>query len=223
MTATESPLEQARRVLRLMPRWHRWAAATLQASHLGQELSLRQLGVLYLIREGMTSPGQLSRRLWVTPAVVTGLIDRLEQRGFVRREADPADRRRLLLVLTDTGLATSEAVGQVLADELATQLATYSPDQLSDIDRALDVLEDALAALAARMPAAGDLCAEDAEPPTGDLVDISSLDEPPRPRSATAKRSPRLETIVGVNPRHTATGRRLTPRLTRRPMVGVAG
>jgi DNA-binding MarR family transcriptional regulator len=209
MTTDEVSLEQARRVLRLMPRWHRWAATTLQHSQLGQDLSLRQLGVLYLIREGMTSPGQLARRLWVTPAVVTGLLDRLEQRGFLRREVDPADRRRLRLALTDTGLATSETLGQILAEDLATQLATCSPIQLAELDRALTVLEEALAALAARTPAAGDPCADDEDTTAGEFADPVSRD---RRHASAASRlqaasvAPRLERLAGAG-RRGASGR----------------
>lgn len=50
-----------------------------------------------LQRDGPLSPGELARRTGLKPASVTGLLDRLEGRGFVRRVRDPRDGRRLLV------------------------------------------------------------------------------------------------------------------------------
>jgi len=41
--------------------------------------------------------GQLSRLTGITTGGITGIIDRLEQAGYVRRHRDPTDRRRVLL------------------------------------------------------------------------------------------------------------------------------
>jgi DNA-binding MarR family transcriptional regulator len=144
--------EVARRLLALMPRLQGWAAAAVQANRRPQDPSLRQIAVLYVIREGATSPGQVARRLRITPAVVTGLLDRLEQRGFVRRSADLADRRRLRVALTAAGLAASTATQRLLTDELAAQLATAPAADLAAAERGLDLLAAALAALEARTP-----------------------------------------------------------------------
>ena len=49
------------------------------------------------------SQSELSTRLNLDPTIVVGLIDGLEARGAIRRERDPADRRRSLLELTAVG------------------------------------------------------------------------------------------------------------------------
>ncbi|OJT17369.1 hypothetical protein BO221_45460 [Archangium sp. Cb G35] len=152
MPRNKPPLDHALRTLGLIPRLYRWAMSSVQANHLGRELSLRQLGVLYSLRAGPLSPGQLAQRQRVTPAVITGLLDRLEQRGYVRREADPEDRRRLRLVLTESGQEVSQEVRQALAGEMAAQFASASPTELKELDRSLDLLERALAAMEARAP-----------------------------------------------------------------------
>ncbi|WNG24069.1 MarR family transcriptional regulator [Cystobacter fuscus] len=144
----------ALQALQLIPRLYRWAVASMQANHLGRDLSLRQLGVLYALREGASSPGQLARRLRVTPAVVTGLIDRLERQGYVRREAEPSDRRRFRLVLTELGLAVSLEVQQTLAAELTAQFASASPEQLQELGRSMQLVERALLSLEERTPPA---------------------------------------------------------------------
>jgi DNA-binding MarR family transcriptional regulator len=111
----------------LLPRFQRWAATTVQSNRGGQDLSLRQLAVLYLIREGAVFPSELARQLRISPAVVTGLLDRLAQRGYLQRLADASDRRRLRLALTDTGLAASLAVEHLLSRDVAEHLTRRPP------------------------------------------------------------------------------------------------
>jgi DNA-binding MarR family transcriptional regulator len=48
------------------------------------------------------SPTEIARRLIVTTASITSLLDTLERRGLVERHPDPADRRRLLITITPT-------------------------------------------------------------------------------------------------------------------------
>jgi DNA-binding MarR family transcriptional regulator len=50
---------------------------------------------------GQTGPitaGELAERTGLTTGAITGVVDRLEKAGFVRRAADPADRRRVVVV-----------------------------------------------------------------------------------------------------------------------------
>lgn len=57
---------------------------------------------LYTEQKGLT-PAELSRRLLVTAGNVTGLIDRMERIGWVKRVPDPEDRRISRVVLTPAG------------------------------------------------------------------------------------------------------------------------
>ncbi len=78
-------------------------------------LSASQFNILNLLR--VTSKGctqmELSRRLIMHRSNVTGLIDRLEKRGFVQRKDFATDRRAYRVVLTDAG---RKLVGKVLPD-----------------------------------------------------------------------------------------------------------
>ena len=142
---TDDPYQAcARRALHLGPRWNRWAVARVDQDHLDRDLSLRQLTVLYLIREESATLGHLARRLMVTPAVITGIVDRLEQRGYVHRAAQPGDRRVVRLCLTEAGREASVAVEQALVETIAARLDDLSPDQLGDLDRGLTLLERVL-------------------------------------------------------------------------------
>jgi DNA-binding MarR family transcriptional regulator len=163
MARNAPPIEHAERALLLMSRLNRWAATSVQANQLSGELSLRQLTMLYAIHQGISSPKLLARRLLVTPAVITGLLDRLERQGYVRREADPEDRRRLRMVLTEAGLTVSQQVRQALTGDLAAQFASASPAELKELGRALDLVERALGVLEQRMPSPPEEELEDEE------------------------------------------------------------
>jgi DNA-binding MarR family transcriptional regulator len=52
---------------------------------------------LDLIKAGPVTPGQLARLLDLTTGAVTLVLDRLEREGFIRREHDPNDRRRIIV------------------------------------------------------------------------------------------------------------------------------
>jgi DNA-binding MarR family transcriptional regulator len=69
------------------------------------DLSPSQFNVLNLLydRPGGCSQIELSRQLIMHRSNVTGLVDRLESRGLLRRADHPADRRAFTVVLTPTG------------------------------------------------------------------------------------------------------------------------
>ena len=51
-----------------------------------------------LLLHGPAPAGRLAGLTGLTTGAVTGVIDRLEAGGFVRREVDPADRRKVIVV-----------------------------------------------------------------------------------------------------------------------------
>jgi DNA-binding MarR family transcriptional regulator len=63
--------------------------------------------------EGPMTAGRLAELLGLTTGAVTGVLDRLEASGVVRREADPADRRRVIARLVPEGM---ERVRAAFAD-----------------------------------------------------------------------------------------------------------
>jgi DNA-binding MarR family transcriptional regulator len=125
----------------LPPRFTRWAMARVPQQASAGELSLQQLTVLNLVRTEGVTLAELARRTMVAPTVITGIVDRLERQGLIRREADPHDRRVNRLVLTDAGNRVSVEVEQSLVAEVAAQMEDYTESELTELARGLELLE----------------------------------------------------------------------------------
>lgn len=83
------------------------------------------------------TPGALSKTLLLSPAGMTGRLDRLEAAGFARREPDPDDRRSSRVVLSDEGRAL---VDRAVEDHVANEermLAPLSGRERSQLDELL--------------------------------------------------------------------------------------
>jgi DNA-binding MarR family transcriptional regulator len=74
---------------------------------------------------------QLRRRMDVSPAAITYLVDRMIDAGHIRREADPADRRKALLRYEKPGMALARAFFSPLGTEVRSAM-----DDLPDRDLA---------------------------------------------------------------------------------------
>jgi DNA-binding MarR family transcriptional regulator len=99
----------------------------------GQPLGLRRVEytILMLIRENPAcTSGRLVRALDVTAPNITMWVDKLEQRGLVRRAQSTADRRANHLELTDEGEALArDATQRVLQAEAQVLSAVLSPGE----------------------------------------------------------------------------------------------
>src|SRR6266581_3033104 len=81
------------------------------------ELSPAQCHVLHLIEPDRPVPmGRLAQALACDASNVTGLVDRLESRGLVRRQPSPEDRRVKALELTPAGARLLSKVLKRLLD-----------------------------------------------------------------------------------------------------------
>lgn len=82
--------------------------------------------------EGSLTAGQLAERTNLTSGAVTGLIDRLEGAGFVRRERDPDDRRRVI-IQPSSEVQSLAAISDSLASALAEVCSQYTDQELAII------------------------------------------------------------------------------------------
>jgi DNA-binding MarR family transcriptional regulator len=72
------------------------------------------LGTLRRSPGRRSAPTRLCDILWRSTGGMTLTLDRLEAAGWVRRQPDPDDRRRIVVVLTPAGLSISTRVSQAL-------------------------------------------------------------------------------------------------------------
>jgi DNA-binding MarR family transcriptional regulator len=120
-----------------------------QRSHLSSscvgaeaELSPVQCHVLHLIEPGRPLPmGRLADTLCCDASNVTGLVDRLESRGLIRRRASTGDRRVKVLELTPAGARLRAQLLRKMTGG-ARPLSRLSLDQQRTLVRILEALVD---------------------------------------------------------------------------------
>ena len=108
----------------------------------GQLLCLRALA-----KEDGLPIRQISKRIFLSPSTVTGVIDRLEARGLVARRRDNPDRRIISLVITDAGRRLVESAPVPIQSLLAENLKKVPLEEVqgicSGLERVLDFIKEA--------------------------------------------------------------------------------
>jgi len=121
-------------------------------------INVTDLNCLNLLAlSGHLTAGELARRTGLTTASITGVLDRLEDAGFVRRQRDAQDRRRVLVYLDATrGLRDVAPVFAPLVQAWRTVAAEYTDEQLSlilDFQRQVEqIMRDRLIELGGNSP-----------------------------------------------------------------------
>jgi DNA-binding MarR family transcriptional regulator len=92
---------------------------------------VRSLELLSL--EADVTPGRLAELTGLTTGAVTGVLDRLEKAGLVRRESDPADRRRIIVRLIPDRIGELATTIQPLARATDDLLQRYAPAERAAI------------------------------------------------------------------------------------------
>ncbi|WP_067531767.1 MarR family winged helix-turn-helix transcriptional regulator [Nocardia crassostreae] len=99
------------------------------ADRLGLHVTdLRCLNMLRL--DGPATAGELAQRTGLTTGAITRMIDRLLQAGFVRRENDARDRRRVIITAVAERIDELAPYYEVLATEFGKVSAGYTVEQL---------------------------------------------------------------------------------------------
>lgn len=90
-------------------------------------LTFNQIRAINFLAEEKKYLGDIARDRSVSPASASSLIDSLESEGFVQRENDPLDGRRILVGLTAKGRECYEGM-RVMSYEILTDLVSHLSD-----------------------------------------------------------------------------------------------
>jgi DNA-binding MarR family transcriptional regulator len=106
------------------------------------EVSSASRGLLtHLALSGPLTVGEMSLHLDRAQSVVSELVSRLEHRGLLARERDPANGRRTLVWLTDDGVAFLQRDREVLSvDLLSTAMSQMDPEDRTALLQGLRAL-----------------------------------------------------------------------------------
>jgi MarR family transcriptional regulator, organic hydroperoxide resistance regulator len=96
-----------------------------------------------LADRGALNVRELSDETGTRATTLTGVLDRLENRGYLARELDPTDRRSFRLPLTEAGRAVAERVQAAVSDIERDALSRLSPTQVAGFHAVVAALQAA--------------------------------------------------------------------------------
>lgn len=99
----------------------------------------------HLDRTGPVSMSGLADHLDVTLPNASGIVSRMEERGLLERERDAADRRRVIVRLTDAGRAFTRELGDLRRARVIALLGTMPADSQHNLLRAIRDVRSAIA------------------------------------------------------------------------------
>ena len=105
-------------------------------------VTLTQLSAMGTLRKsGPMSAGELAACERVQPPSMTKVLANLEERGLVRREVHPTDRRQAVIEITPAGEALLDEERRSRDAWLSKQLATLSADERALVQRVIPIME----------------------------------------------------------------------------------
>jgi DNA-binding MarR family transcriptional regulator len=103
----------------------------------GHGLQWWEFKTLHMLRRGgppyRATPGELATQLNLSPATLTNRLDALVRQGYVLREHDRDDRRKVVAMLTEAGLKIwQQGIGDIsrVEEDLVGELGRKEQDQL---------------------------------------------------------------------------------------------
>lgn len=105
-------------------------------------VTLTQLSAMATLRKsGPMSAGELAACERVQPPSMTKVLANLEERGLVRRDVHPADRRQAVLAITQEGGELLDSERRSRDQWLTKRLSTLTPDERALLQRVVPILE----------------------------------------------------------------------------------
>ncbi|MDG6988644.1 MAG: MarR family transcriptional regulator [Nitrososphaerota archaeon] len=96
-------------------------------------------------KKGTVCMREISDEMLVTPANITGIVDRLESRGLLMRTGRKGDRRTTDIELTPKGRALQERVAERYGEFVQNALRVFTPAEQRTLRELLVKLQEAMA------------------------------------------------------------------------------
>lgn len=106
--------------------------------------------MMTLLSEGSLRVSALAEKMFLHPATVVGILNRLEEKGFVVRKRAQHDRRAVEVELTETGRTVANDAPEVPQGRIARGLLTLPLEEMSEVHRSLALLVSLLDAQAVK-------------------------------------------------------------------------
>jgi DNA-binding MarR family transcriptional regulator len=113
-------------------------------------VSRTEVGVLRSLHTQPRRITELATEERVTQPAITLLVNRLAERGWVERVADPSDGRAVLVSLTPTGAETFERLRAEYRALLHEEMATLDDTEIETLAGAVEILDKVIDRLARR-------------------------------------------------------------------------
>ena len=91
-------------------------------------------------KQGPCSSAQLSRLLSLSPSNITGIVDRLQLKGLVKRVPKLGDRRVAIIKLTPAGKKIGENLPETFENRLVSSLKRLERSEVKKLGGALDTI-----------------------------------------------------------------------------------
>jgi len=146
MTPGSLPAEAAQLVLgggALLHRTARELNTALERSLAPLDVTAQQAALLLRLRSE-TSPSRLAAALGTDTAGMTRLLDRLEDKGLIRRAGRGADRRSVRVELTGAGAALAPRLAPVFGQVIGRLFDGFAPRELQRLSAMLGRMHDNL-------------------------------------------------------------------------------
>ena len=112
------------------------------------DITMPQAKVLHLLAAGDVNMSELVARLGVTLPTVSGVVDRLVDRGLIARRVNPSDRRRVFVGITPAGTELLDRFRDLNSRQVRTLLAVIDDADLEQVRGFLAVLDRGISRLA---------------------------------------------------------------------------
>lgn len=140
-STSEAPQDRIREIIYLIRRLMQAGELYTKELNKKYQVSAPQFNCLLALYENGPLPlSQIAKHIMVKSSTVTGIIDRLEQKGLVQRVRNSHDRRMITIELTETGNALAQNAPPPIQRKIVDGLKRLPTSEIERIVGGLNML-----------------------------------------------------------------------------------